>query len=89
MHQPTHVSKQSAQTVITDLEAQKARLTEAISWTRNVAKGIGAAGRHITFSNAGPIEPDCREVGIVFSLAFVMVQFSATALRSKRNHSAS
>jgi hypothetical protein len=68
MHQPSKVSGQNIQTVIADLEAQSRRLTDAIAWTKNVSKGIEAAGRQITFTNVGPIEPMCREVGIAFSL---------------------
>ena len=67
MHQPTKVSKQSAQTVIADLKAQAARLAEAIAWTENVAKALQSL-RQVQFTNAGPIEPHCREAGIAFSL---------------------
>lgn len=68
MHQPAKHTKQTVQTVIADLEAQASRLDEAITWTKNVARAIQEVGRTVQFSNAGPIEPGCREVGIVLAL---------------------
>jgi hypothetical protein len=67
MHQPTKVAKQSVQAVLADLKIQAARLTEAIAWTENVSKAIQGS-RQVQFTNAGPIEPGCREAGIAFSL---------------------
>ena len=60
--------KQSVQTILADLKAEQRRLTEAVTWTENVAAGIKAAGKQIAFTNVGPIEPDTREVGIAFSM---------------------
>lgn len=70
MHQPAKVGKQSVQTVISDLEAQASRLADAIIWTRNVAKAVAEVRGVVLFTNAGPIEPGCREVGIALGLPF-------------------
>ena len=69
LHQPTRREKQTVQTVIADLEAQRHRLADAVTWTKNVATGIEACGRQVHVTNVGPIEHQTREVGVAFHMS--------------------
>ena len=68
MHQPTKVERQTAEGVVSDLEAQWKRLEQAISWTKSVVSAVRGCGKQVVFTTVGPLLSDSREVGIALSL---------------------
>ena len=62
--------KQSIESVIVDLEAQRKRLDGSIEWTKNVINAVAKCRNfgQIEFTNVGFIFEDTTEVGIALSL---------------------
>ena len=68
MHRPLAArSKQSWQTVLTDIDEERKKLALARTWVQGVAEIVSAAER-ITYSNQTPMFPGCRSVDVVFDL---------------------
>ena len=67
MHLPSPGS-QSIESVIADLQAQKARIDGSIAWVQGIRDGILACGGKVEFTNLDPVLADTTEARIALVL---------------------